>query len=147
MSTSHISFIKINSLRMKAVALKVLTLCVLAFIAFSCKKADVSVEDQLIGKWILTEKTVDNISVTLSECEQQNRIEFQVNNFCLLYNACTDITTNSGWNYKYEMLNISEILPAAFHIDLLDTTSLKIRRNDISPEGNLQVTVLTYLKI
>jgi hypothetical protein len=44
------------------------------------------------------------------------------------------------------MLNVSEILPAAFYIEQLDETILKIKRNDISAEGNLQVTVLTYIK-
>ncbi|MFA5815775.1 MAG: hypothetical protein WC865_09180 [Bacteroidales bacterium] len=131
---------------MKAVALKVLTFCLLTLVAFSCKKEDESIEDLLIDKWTLTDKTVDNIPVTLSDCEKQSSIEFQVNNFCLLYDACTDITINSGWNYKYEMLNISEYLPVAFYIEQLDKTSLKVRRNDISPVGNLQVTVLSYLK-
>lgn len=135
-----------NSYRMKAYALKVLTLFVLSLAAFSCKKDNVSIEDQLIKKWILTEQTVGGAPFTLSDCEKKSSIEFQPNNFCLLYNACTNETTNSGWNYKSGMLNVSEILPAAFYIEQLDETILKIKRNDISAEGNLQVTVLTYTK-
>lgn len=131
---------------MKAFALKVLLLSVLPLVIFSCKKDNVSTENQLINKWILTEKTVAGAPFTLSECEKKSSIDFQANNFCLLYNACTNETTNSGWNYKSGMLNVSEILPAAFYIEQLDETILKIKRNDISAEGNLQVTVLTYIK-
>ncbi|TSA37630.1 MAG: hypothetical protein D4R64_05395 [Porphyromonadaceae bacterium] len=131
---------------MKAVALKVLTLCILTLVAFSCNKEDPGIADQLIGKWTLTDKTVGNDPVILSDCEKRSTIEFQVNNFCLLYDACTGDTTNSGWNYKYEMLNISVHLPAAYYIEQLDNTDLKVRRNDISPSGDLQVTVLSYSK-
>ena len=131
---------------MKAYALKVLTFSALAIVAFSCKKDNVSIEDQLINNWILTEKTVGGAPFTLIDCEKKSSIDFQANNFCLLYNACTNETTNSGWNYKSGMLNVSEILPAAFYIEQLDDTILKIKRNDISADGNLQVTVLTYTK-
>jgi hypothetical protein len=132
---------------MKAVDLKLISLFVLIFVAFSCKKADVNTEDQLIAKWMLTDKTVDNNPVLLNDCEKRSSLEFQASNFCLLYDACADATTNSGWNYKYEMLNISELLPAAFYIEQVDNSVLKLRRKDISPEGKLQVTVLSYVKI
>jgi hypothetical protein len=125
----------------------VLALCILTLVAFSCKKSDVSTEDLLISTWTLTDKTIDNIPVTLTDCEKQMTMEFQVNNFCLVYNACSKETINSGWIYKYEMLNISECLPAAFYIQQLDNASLKLMRKDISSEGNLQVTVLSYIKI
>ena len=124
----------------------VLALCILTLVTFSCKKSEVSTEDLLISTWTLTDKTIDNIPVTLSDCEKQSSIEFQVNNFCLLYNACSKETINSGWNYKYEMLNISEYLPAAFYIQQLDNASLKLMRKDISTLGSLQVTVLSYVK-
>ena len=132
---------------MKAFALNVITVCLLALSVFSCKKDSPAIEDQLIGKWKLTEKTSGNIPVVLTDCEKQNSIEFQANNFCLLFDSCSDATINSGWNYKYEMLNISEHLPAAYYIVQLDATTLKIRRNDISADGSLLVTLLTYVKI
>lgn len=100
----------------------------------------------MIGLWTLHDKTVGNQPVALTDCELQNTIEFQVNNFCLLHDACSDKTINSGWNYKYEMLNISEHLPAAYYIDQLDENTLKIRRKDISSTGGLEITVLTFLK-
>lgn len=132
---------------MKAVAVKALTLCVLVFAAFSCEKDATSIEDQLIGKWKLSEKTVGSVPVVLSDCEKSSTVEFRVNNSCLLYNACTDDSTNSGWNYKYEMLNISEHLPAAYYIQQLDNTALIVKRKDIVANGELQVTVLSYLKL
>lgn len=119
----------------------------LAIVSLSCKKEDAGIEDQIIGKWVLTEKTVDNAPAMLSDCEKQSTIEFQVYNICLLYDGCTDKTTNSGWNYKDGMLNISKHLPAAYYIEQLDNASLKIRRNDISPSGTLQKTILLYVKI
>jgi hypothetical protein len=118
----------------------------LAFFAISCNKDSISIEDQLIGKWILTDKTVSDIPAILSECEKLSTIEFRGNNYCLLYDACADDTTHSGWNYKYEMLNISEHLPAAYYIDQLDDTSLIVSRKDISSAGDLEVTVLSYVK-
>lgn len=131
---------------MKAASLKVLMICALTFAAFSCTKEDVSIEDQLIGKWTLTERTVGNVPDTLSECEMTSRIELQLNNACLLVDGCTGDTTHSGWNYKYEMLNISYLLPAAFYIEQLDNAALKIKRNDISSSGELQITILSYTK-
>jgi len=120
--------------------------CLLAIVVFSCTKEDAGVEDQLTGKWMLQDKTVDDAQIELTDCEKMNTIEFRENNFCLLYDACNDVTTNSGWNYKYGMLNISEHLPAAYYIEQIDVNTLKMKRNDINSEGNLQVTVLTWLK-
>ena len=131
---------------MKAIALKTLTLCLLILLVFSCKKEEENLEIQLTGKWSLTEKSVDNIPVTLSACEKESYLDLQEKNQCVIYNACSDESINSGWNYKDEMLNISEYLPAAFYIEQLDNTSLKLKRNDISSEGNLQVTFLQYSK-
>jgi len=122
-------------------------LCGLLVLAsISCAKDESGIGDQLTGHWKLTAKSIDNVPVTLSECEKQSAIIFQVNNICLLIDGCTNDTTNSGWNYKYDMLNISQHLPAAYYVDQVDETTLNIRRNDISPEGNLQVTLLSYLK-
>lgn len=131
---------------MKTVAIRTLTFCLLALAVFSCKKEDNNTESLLIGKWILVDKMVDNSAVSLSDCEKLSTITFQADNICYLYNACANKTTNSGWSYKDGMLNISEYLPAAFYIDQLDNASLKIRRSDISPQGNLQVTILGYSK-
>jgi hypothetical protein len=127
-------------------ASKVLTFCALVLLPLSCKKESASTEDLILGKWTLTEKTVDQVPVILSDCEKLNTIEFRLNNFCLLYDGCAADSVNSGWDYKYGMLNISKQLPAAYYIEQLDGTSLKIRRNDIAAEGNLQVTVLSWLK-
>jgi len=131
---------------MKAAALKVLAFCMLTAAIFSCTRENPGVEDQLTGIWKLTGKTTGNIPDSLSDCEKQSTIEFRVNNTCLLYNACTGDTIHSGWDYKYEMLNISQHLPAAYYIEQLDGTVLTIRRNDISSVGELQSTVLSYLK-
>jgi len=132
---------------MKTVAIRTLTFCLLALAVFSCKKEDNNIESQLIGKWILVDKMVDNSPVTLSDCEKLSTIELQANNICLLYDACGNKKINSGWNFKDDMLNISEYLPVAFYIEQLDNASLKIRRSDIAPQGSLQVTILGYSRI
>jgi Lipocalin-like domain len=132
---------------MKTVALQILTLCLFTLMVFSCKKEDDNTESALIGKWILVDKMVDNSAVALTDCEKQSTITFQADNISYLFDACANKTTNSGWNYKDGMLDISDYLPVAFYIEQLDNTSLKIRRNDISPQGNLQVTILGYAKI
>lgn len=129
---------------MKAVGIKVLFLCLVALTVFTCKKEEPGFEELLVGKWILTDKIIDNVPATLSDCEKQGSIEFLANSLCILHNACMDESTNSGWSYKDGMLNISRHLPAAYYIELLDDTSLKIRRNDITPAGSLQVTVTHY---
>jgi hypothetical protein len=136
-----------TSYRMKTVALRTLTFCLLALTVFSCKKEDNNTESQLIGKWILVDKMVDNSAVTLSDCEKLSTITFQADNISYLYDACADKTVNSGWNYKDGMLDISEYLPAAFYIDQLDNALLKIRRSDITSQGSLQVTILGYSRI
>lgn len=131
---------------MKAIALKIVTFCLLFITIFSCTKEDDNTEVLLIGTWTLTEKTLDNVPVVLSDCEKLSYIEIRDKNICLLYDNCLGKTTNSGWSYKSAMLNISEYLPAAFYIEHLDQTSLKLKRNDISTEGILQVTILSYSK-
>lgn len=131
---------------MKTVALRTLTFCLLTLAVFSCKKEDNTTESQLIGKWILVDKMVDNSAVTLSDCEKMSTITFQADNNSYLYDGCGNKTSNSGWVYKNGMLSLSEYLPAAFYIDQLDNASLKIRRSDISSQGSLQVTILGYSK-
>jgi hypothetical protein len=137
---------KNNLIPMKAVALKAFLCGFFVLVSISCAKEESGIGDQLIGHWKLTAKSIDNLPVSLSACEQQNGIIFQENNICLLIDGCTGDTANSGWNYKDEMLNISIHLPAAYYVDQVDEATLKIRRKDISPEGNLQVTLLSYLK-
>jgi hypothetical protein len=44
------------------------------------------------------------------------------------------------------MLNISNHLPAAYYIEQLDGSVLRIRRSDITEAGKLQVTVFSYSK-
>jgi len=136
------SFFKFH--RMETVGFRVLFICVVSFAAFSCSNEDRSTEERLAGKWILADRKVDSVTVTLSECEMQSYIEFQVNNLCVIHDACLAESTNSGWSYQNGMLNISAHLPAAWYIDQLDDAVLMIRRNDISPSGLLQVTVRTY---
>ena len=131
---------------MKALAPWVFIFSLLILAAQACQKDDPGIEESLAGIWTLSEKTVDSEPVTLPECELQGTIEFRADNICLLYDACTGKTTNSGWDYKYGMLNISEHLPAAWYIDELDEGSLKIRRKDISQTGLLETTVLVYIK-
>lgn len=131
---------------MKALALKIVCLSLLLTTVFSCTKEDDNTEAMLIGTWTLTEKTLDNTPVVLSDCEKLSYIEIREKNICILYDDCLSKTTNSGWNYKSAMLNISEYLPAAFYIEQLDNSSLVLKRNDISTEGNLQVTILFYSK-
>lgn len=132
---------------MKAFTSIALTISFLFLITSSCQKEEISMEDQLIGKWKLTNATIDGTAVVLSDCEKEETIDLQASNICRLYDSCSDVTTNSGWNYKSGMLNISEYLPAAFYIELVDKTSLRISRKDITAEGNLQQTILDYVKL
>ena len=131
---------------MKAIVFKIVAFSLLSFAVFSCEKDDENIDIQLVGKWKLSEKIVDNSTAALSDCEKQSTLELKEKNLCLLYDACNDLSINSGWSYKFDMLNISEYLPVAFYVDQVDKSSLMLRRNDISPEGNLQVTVLKYTR-
>jgi len=117
----------------------------LLFLSCSCTE-EPGIDQELFGVWALSEQTVDGSSIVLSACEKLSTIEFQEDNFCILFDACTGDSVFSGWNYNYEMINIAELLPAAFYIESLDANSLVIKRNDITLEGDLQETVLSYSK-
>ncbi len=120
------------------------------FIGFSisCKKEESNnVESQLVGKWKLTTKTVDNQSVQLTDCETLSRMEFQEKNLCIISDSCAHAVIRSGWSYKYDMLNIAKQLPAAYYIISVTSTDLQLKRNDFSAEGKLQVSVFNYSKI
>jgi len=118
----------------------------LAAMLMSCTKETTGPETEILGLWLLTERTTNNTPDSLSACELLSTIEFRENSMCVLFDACAESQSNSGWNYKNEMLNISKHLPAAYYIDQLDAASLKIRRNDIGNDGALMVTVLTYTR-
>jgi hypothetical protein len=133
-----------NSYRMKTSGFRSLLLCLLTITVFSCTKDDTGTEELLVGKWVLTARSVDDLPNTLTECELKSDMEFRANSICVLFDACTVKSVNSGWSYRYGMLNISQHLPAAYYIDQLDESVLRIRRNDITAAGILQVTVLTY---
>jgi len=115
------------------------------FLSFSCTK-EPGVDQDLIGVWALSEQSLDGSAIALSACEKLSTIEFQENNFCILFDGCTNDSVFSGWNYNYEMINIAELLPAAFYIESLDAASLVIKRNDITQDGNLQEIILSYSK-
>jgi hypothetical protein len=115
----------------------------LLFLSFSCTE-EPGIDQDLFGVWVLSEQTVDGSSIVLSACEKLSSIELQEDNFCILFDACAGDSVFSGWNYNYEMINIAELLPAAFYIESLDAISLVIKRNDITVEGNLQETIFSY---
>ncbi len=123
-----------------------LLVLLLVFFVAACTEEDVGMEGQLTGTWKLSSKTVDEMAVVLSECEKQNILELQDYNFCLMIDGCTQDTVFSGWNYTYDMLSISVLLPAAFYVEQIDATSLVLKRNDITSEGELQETTLSYLR-
>ncbi len=130
---------------MTSKTLRIITLGLLALLAFACDKDDeAGVEDLLPGIWMLSEKVIDGQAVTLSDCEKQSTIEFFSHNICVLYDACEDTSVNSGWSYTYEMLNISVHLPAAYYVEHIDNSSLRISRYDITDEGGLQSTLFSY---
>jgi hypothetical protein len=117
----------------------------LLVLSFSCTE-EPGIDQDLVGIWVLSEQTVDGSSIVLSACEKLSTIEFQEDNFCILFDGCSGDSIFSGWNYRYEMINIAELLPAAFYIESLDANSLVIKRNDITLEGDLKETVLSFLK-
>ncbi len=131
---------------MKAIVFKIVAFSFLLFAVFSCEEEEEKLDIQLVGKWKLSEKIVGSSVAALSECEMQSTVELKEKNLCTLYDACNDLSINSGWSYKSDMLNISEYLPAAFYVDQVDKTTLTLRRKDISSEGTLQVTVLKYIR-
>ncbi len=120
----------------------------LILMAFSgcAKEDDDTTEIQLLGLWELDSKTVNGTSVSLSDCEKQSSINLQEFNLCVLYDGCTETSQNSGWSYNHEMLNIALHLPAAYYIDELTDQNLVISRQDITDQGQLEVTVLSYSK-
>ena len=115
------------------------------FLSFSCTE-EPGIDQDLFGVWVLSEQTVDGSSIALSACEKLSSIELQEDNFCILFDACVGDSVFSGWNYNYEMINIAELLPAAFYIESLDAISLVIKRNDITLEGDFQESLLSYSK-
>ncbi len=116
-------------------------------IVSACSKEEPDrVDDLLIGLWMLSEKTVDSEPIILDDCEKQSSLEFHENNLVTIYDACNETSINSGWIYRYDMLNIAVHLPAGYYIDHLDNTTLKISRYDLSTGGDRLVTTLTYLK-
>ncbi len=121
-------------------------LCLVTFAGFSCTPEDIPAEELLVGNWILTSKSIDNVPDTLSECALSSGIEFKANQICILNDACALKSINSGWSYRNGMLNISSHLPAAYYIEQLDGSVLRIRRSDITEAGKLQVTVFSYSK-
>ncbi len=132
---------------MKSNTLRIITCCLFAIAVFACDKEEKeSIEELLTGVWVLTEKTIDGQSVTLSDCEKESTIEFLDNNICILYDGCEETTINSGWNYKYDMLNIAVHLPAAYYVEHIDKSSLEISRYDLASEGELMLTIFSYLK-
>lgn len=131
---------------MKAKISGILFAILLAAGLVSCEKETTGPETEILGLWLLTERTMNNAPDSLSACELLNTLEFRENNMCVIYDACAESQTNSGWNFKFDMLNISRHLPAAYYIDQLDTASLTIRRNDIGNDGELMVTVLVYTR-
>lgn len=124
-----------------------LLLTLFMLFAISCAEEEPGIDDQLLGTWELTGKSIDNQPVTLSACEQLNTLEFQEYNLCILYDGCTGDSIFSGWNYTYDMLNIAALLPAGYYIEQLDDSSLVIKRNDLTDAGELQETVLSYIRI
>ncbi len=119
-------------------------MCLVTLAALSCTRKETNTEELLLGRWFLTERTIDTIRDTLSECELQSGMEFSANGICILHDACAVKSINSGWSYRNGMLNIAEDLPAAYYIEQLNASILSIRRNDISAAGTLQVTVSSY---
>jgi hypothetical protein len=131
---------------MKTSGFRALLLCLVTFAGFSCTPEDIPAEELLVGNWILTSKSIDNVPDTLSECALSSGIEFKANQICILNDACALKSINSGWSYRNGMLNISSHLPAAYYIEQLDGSVLRIRRSDITEAGKLQVTVFSYSK-
>lgn len=126
---------------------KIVPFLLIVFSLAGCtKEEDDNTETRLMGLWVLNSKTVDGASVSLSDCEKQSSIDLQEFNICILYDGCADSSQNSGWSYNHEMLNIALHLPAAYFIDELTDQNLVISRQDISDQGQLQVTVHSYSK-
>lgn len=117
------------------------------FLVSSCAEEEPGIAEQLLGIWELTGKSIDNQPVTLSDCEQLSTLEFQEYNLCIMYDGCAGDSIYSGWNYTYDMLNIAALLPAGYYIEQLEENSLVIKRNDLTVEGDLQETVLSYIRI
>lgn len=119
-------------------------MCLVTCAAFSCTREETGTEELLVGKWILSGRTIDNVRDTLTECELKSGLEFSANSICILFDACAVKSINSGWSYRNGMLNIADDLPAAYYIEQLDAAVLTIRRNDITAAGILQITVTSY---
>jgi hypothetical protein len=126
---------------------KIIPFLMLVFSLAGCtKEDDDNTETRLLGLWMLNSKTIDGSGVSLSDCEKRSSVNLQEFNLCILYDGCSETSQNSGWSYKHEMLNIALHFPAAYYIDELTTQSLVLSRQDITDQGQLQVTVLSYSK-
>jgi hypothetical protein len=126
---------------------KIVPFLLLVFSLAGCtKEDDDNTETRLMGLWMLNSKTIDGATVSLSDCEKLSSVNLQEFNLCVLYDGCTEISQNSGWSYNHEMLNIALHLPAAYVIDELTDQNLVLSRQDITDQGQLQVTVLSYSK-
>jgi hypothetical protein len=132
---------------MKSLNPTYLFLMLFMLFATSCaEEEEPGIYDQLLGTWELTGKSIDEQPVTLSACEQLNTLEFQEYNLCILFDGCAGDSIFSGWNYTYDMLNIAALLPAGYYVEQIDESSLVISRKDLTGEGDLQETVLSYIR-
>jgi hypothetical protein len=132
---------------MTSTLFKIVPFLLIVFSLAGCtKEEDDNTESRLVGLWVLDSKTVDGEAVLLSSCEKQNSIDLQEFNLCVLYDGCTESSQNSGWSYSHEMLNIALHLPASYFIDELTEQNMVLSRQDITDQGQLQVTVLSYNK-
>jgi len=44
------------------------------------------------------------------------------------------------------MLNIAALLPAGYYVEQIDESSLVMKRKDLTDAGDLQETVLSYIR-
>lgn len=106
-------------------------LFITASVAISCSKDDDAgnPDDELIGTWKITSRTLDGEAVEMDACELKYNLKFNTKKVIeksYKGDNCNTETTNSA-NYTRKGNNI-EIKSAGYiwHIDILTETTLKI---------------------
>lgn len=111
----------------------------------SCKEEKLQTEADFIGKWKLTEISVDGVDKVLSVSEMDSTLYFKQIGILEL-NGYSKVLQRSGWNYQDGMLNIAIHLPASYYVQEITNTDLELKRLDFVNGNTISTTVTHFLR-
>lgn len=123
-----------------------LLLTMFLLIGTACSDDNDGPEQQIVGAWQLETITVDGIPQPIG-AETAQVINLKQSRVFKRYYTERKITKIGGWSYTADMLNISLDMPAAYYVESVSGTELKLRRLDFNDEGKVAITVNTYKRV